>query len=198
MLDELIYDLADIDRAATIPGVGFVKLKLKKLGSIDLLLAALRRIRAHGLQPVLGDGTATDIACLLEARVAALEIGNAGEMNGFLKLRRSLLRPALPFAGGAIRLDQGYVPEIDRAALAACTVVRERHAVPRTALRGGEKPRTVNGDRATMHRDCNRCRLHCSRMRCRRPQPVPTSREAECGNYEATRAEKTETGSRNV
>lgn len=134
MLDESIYGLADIDRAATIPGVGFVKLKLKKLGSMDLLLAGLRRIRARGLQPVLGDGTATDIACRLEACAAALEIGNAGEMNGFLKLQRALLRPALPFAHGAIRLYHGYVPEIDRAALAACTISRERHARPRVAL----------------------------------------------------------------
>lgn len=136
MLDESIYGLADIDRAANIRGVGFVKLKLKKLGDLDRLLAALRRVRDRGLEPVLGDGTATDIACRLEAHAAVLEIRNAGEMNGFLKLQRPLFREALPFADGAIRLLPGYRCEIDPETLAACSIARERYVIAKTAPAG--------------------------------------------------------------
>ncbi len=113
MLDESIYGIAEIERAAKIPGVGFVKVKLKKLGSLARLEAALRRIAELGLTPVLGDGTATDISCWMEAAVARTTIGNAGENNGFLKLVDPLFRNRLPFSRGAIRLPAGWWPEID-------------------------------------------------------------------------------------
>lgn len=128
MLDEAIYGLADIDRAAAIQGVGFVKLKLKKLGGISRLIEGLERIRALGLQPVLGDGTATDIGDWLEACVARNTIRNAGEMNGYLKLATPLFTPRLPFADGAVRLPAGYVPEVDRAAVSRFTTTTERFA----------------------------------------------------------------------
>src|SRR6185437_10689547 len=54
MLDESIYSVSDIERAATIEGVGFVKVKLKKLGSLARLEKALRRIDELGLTAVLG------------------------------------------------------------------------------------------------------------------------------------------------
>lgn len=138
MLDESIYGLADIDRAAAIAGVGFVKLKLKKLGDLDRLMAGLQRIRARGLEPVLGDGTATEIACWLEACAGAAAIRNAGEMNGFLKLARPLLRQRLPFADGAIQLAPGWRPEIDPETLDACTTARERYAIPSGARAGAQ------------------------------------------------------------
>jgi L-Ala-D/L-Glu epimerase len=122
MLDESIYGVADIDRAAAIEGVGFVKLKLKKIGSIDMLEAALARIRALGLTPVLGDGVSLEIGCWMEACVAGRCLDNAGEMNGFLKTRERLFANPLPFAAGAIRVPAGYVPQIDRERLAGCTV----------------------------------------------------------------------------
>jgi L-Ala-D/L-Glu epimerase len=114
MLDESIYDVTDIDRAATINGVGFVKLKLKKIGSIDMLEAALARIRAFGLTPVLGDGVSLEIGCWMEACVAARCIDNAGEMNGFLKASERLFVNPLQFTAGAIRIPAGYIPQIDR------------------------------------------------------------------------------------
>ena len=128
MLDESIYGIAEIDRAATLPGVGFVKVKLKKLGGLEELERALQHIRAVGLEPVLGDGTATDISCWMEACVARSTIRNAGEMNGFLKLQRRLFETELPFVDGAIRLPAGFGPRIDRAALAAATETSRRHA----------------------------------------------------------------------
>lgn len=122
MLDESIYGTADIDRAAAIEGVGFVKLKLKKVGGLDLLHAALERIRHHGMTPVLGDGTATEISCWQEACVARLAIDNAGEMNGFLKFRDRLFTDPLGFSDGAILLRPGFRPTLDKDVLRRVTV----------------------------------------------------------------------------
>ena len=133
MLDESIYGPSDITRAATVPGVGFVKLKLKKLGGLRRLIAALKQIREHGLKPVLGDGTASEIACWMEACAGRNLIEGAGEMNGFLKLREGLFLPPLPCVAGEIRLPAGYQPAIDRAAIARATVARERYAAAMTA-----------------------------------------------------------------
>ena len=119
MMDESIYSLADIDRAAAMTGVGFVKLKLKKLGGVDRLEAGLRRIRALGLTPVLGDGMSVEVGCWAEACVAAKLIDNAGEMNGFLKPRSRLLENPLPLDHGDVVLDPGYRPVLDRDCLAA-------------------------------------------------------------------------------
>jgi L-alanine-DL-glutamate epimerase-like enolase superfamily enzyme len=125
MLDESIYGPSDIERAGGIANVGFVKLKLKKIGTLDQLAAALGRIRALGMKPVLGDGVSLEIACWMEACVAAHTIDNAGEMNGFLKARERLLENPLEFDRGAIRLPAGYAPRVDRRALAAHTILEE-------------------------------------------------------------------------
>ena len=114
MIDESIYGLHEIDRAAAIDGVGFVKLKLKKLGGMDLLVEGLERIRDNGMEPVLGDGTATEIGCWQEACVARTMIRNAGEMNGFLKFRDKLFADPLVFENGAIQLKQGMRPTLDK------------------------------------------------------------------------------------
>jgi L-alanine-DL-glutamate epimerase-like enolase superfamily enzyme len=125
MLDESIYGLPDIERAARVKGVGFVKLKLKKLGGARRLERALKRIRELGLTPVLGDGTATEIGCWQEACVARTTIDNAGENNGFLKLRAPLFRRPLRFERGDLVLEPGR-PELDHAALAAGSVESRR------------------------------------------------------------------------
>ncbi|MEI8035816.1 MAG: enolase C-terminal domain-like protein [Betaproteobacteria bacterium] len=113
MLDESIYDERDIDRAATMPGVGFVKLKLKKMGSIDMLHSALQKIRNLGMEPVLGDGVSMEIGCWMEACVARSTITNAGEMNGFLKPKTRILANPLIFAQGAIELPAHYWPKLN-------------------------------------------------------------------------------------
>lgn len=126
MLDESIYGMADIERAGTIEGIGAVKLKVKKLGGIDRLEAGLKRIRELGMVPILGDGVAADIGCWVEGCVARGTIDNAGEFNGFLKPRTSLLKNPLEFKDGALQLKAGYVPEMDRALLKHHTVATER------------------------------------------------------------------------
>jgi L-alanine-DL-glutamate epimerase-like enolase superfamily enzyme len=122
MLDESIYGLDDIERAAGIPNVGFVKLKLKKVGSAQDLEKGLNRIKALGMTPVLGDGVSMDLGCWFEVCVGARCIDNAGEMNGFLKTGFSLFRNPMTFRDGAVHLPAGYWPEIDEDRLHACTL----------------------------------------------------------------------------
>lgn len=121
MLDESIYNLADIDRAAEI-GAGYVKLKLMKLGSLTALAQGVARIRELGMQPVLGNGVASDIGCWMEACVAARCIDNAGEMNGYLRQRQSLAGPAIAVAAGAMQLAPGLQPRLDWDRVQRCTV----------------------------------------------------------------------------
>jgi len=133
MLDESIYDIADIERAARLSGIGLIKLKLKKTGSVERLRRGLLRIRELGMEPVLGDGVAADIGCWMEACVARDTIRNAGELNGFLKPKARLFRTPLRFAEGALHLPAGFAPEIDRAAIEAHRLAEERFAAPRIA-----------------------------------------------------------------
>jgi L-alanine-DL-glutamate epimerase-like enolase superfamily enzyme len=121
MLDESIYDETDIERAARL-GASFVKLKLMKLGSLDRLDRALALIRELGMEPVLGNGVASEVGCWMEACVARHHLRNAGEMNGFLRQAAPLAAPPLPASSGAIRMPPGFAPRLDPAALAAVTL----------------------------------------------------------------------------
>lgn len=137
MLDESIYSENDIERARTVPGVGLIKLKLKKLGSLTRLETALRRISAMGMQPVLGDGTATDISCWMEAGIARSTIRSAGENNGFLKLTQQLFVEPLPFGGGAIRLPKGWWPKVDEARVRQLATETRRYAARSVVSQAG-------------------------------------------------------------
>ncbi|MGE5739982.1 MAG: mandelate racemase/muconate lactonizing enzyme family protein [Betaproteobacteria bacterium] len=123
MLDESIYDVADIERAADECACAYVKVKLMKFVGLDGLVAAIERIRALGMRAVLGNGVACDVSCWMEACVAARHIDNAGEMNGFLKARRMLLARPLVCERGDIVIEPG-VPSLDPDALD--TFTRER------------------------------------------------------------------------
>ncbi len=128
MLDEPICTLADIERAGAIEGVGFCKLKLKRFGGMARLREGLQAVRAHGMEPVLGDGLGSEIQSWLEACAAADTIRNAGEFNGFRKTKDRLLTPHLPFDRGAIVLPAGYAPALDMAALDDATKEIVTHA----------------------------------------------------------------------
>lgn len=104
MLDESIYGDAEIERAAELGGVTYVKLKLMKAGSINNLMRQLVRIRELGMIPVLGNGVASDPGCWMEACVAHAIIDNAGEMNGFLKPDTKLFLEPLSVSSGAISM----------------------------------------------------------------------------------------------
>ena len=113
MLDESIYDMADIECAARI-GAAFVKLKLMKLGSLDALARGLARIRELGMTPVLGNGVASDIGCWMEACAASAMIDNAGEMNGYLRQREGLVHAPIAVEAGSMVLEPGFLPALHR------------------------------------------------------------------------------------
>lgn len=117
MLDEPICTLDDIDRAAGIEGVGLCKLKLKRFGGLERLVEGLERVRAGGMEPVLGDGLGSEICNWMEACVARATIRNAGEFNGYLKTRDRLFGDPLGFDNGALIMAAGYSPEIDSSAI---------------------------------------------------------------------------------
>lgn len=121
MLDESIYDIGDIERAASI-GAAFVKLKLMKCSSLGALACGIARIRELGMQPVLGNGVASDVGCWMEACVAAAMIDNAGEMNGYLRQREGIAMAPIPVRAGAMQLDPRTGPELHRECLQRMTV----------------------------------------------------------------------------
>lgn len=124
MLDESIYSEREIERAAASGAAEYIKVKLMKFSSLARLEAAIARIRALEMKPVLGNGVATDVGCWMEACVAARHIDNAGEMNGFLKPRERLLADPLPFRDGAIEIPARWRPRVDTAALDRLALAR--------------------------------------------------------------------------
>jgi L-alanine-DL-glutamate epimerase-like enolase superfamily enzyme len=127
MLDESIYGVDDIRRAADLAAARYIKLKLMKLGGLDRLATAIDAIRDCGMEPVLGNGVAGEIGCWMEACVAHGRINNAGEMNGFLKPAAPILTAPLKIESGAIVLEPGYRPALDAAAVARCTLERQSY-----------------------------------------------------------------------
>jgi L-Ala-D/L-Glu epimerase len=129
MLDEPICAIADVERAGSIKNVGFCKLKLKRFGGLDLVREALDAVRAHGMEPVLGDGLGVELGCWMEGCIAHVTVRNAGEFNGFLKPRVRLFAEPLQFSAGELVLSPGFRPLIDRDVLAAHETARERFAL---------------------------------------------------------------------
>ncbi|HVO89400.1 MAG TPA: enolase C-terminal domain-like protein, partial [Casimicrobiaceae bacterium] len=125
MVDESIYDVSDIERAAELGAASYVKVKLMKFVTLARLAAAIERIKALGMRAVLGNGVACDLGCWMEGCVAARMIDNAGEMNGFLKARSGLLDTPLRFDNGAIVLSPRFAPRLDRERIAPYRVAAE-------------------------------------------------------------------------
>jgi hypothetical protein len=87
---------------------------------------ALDTVRAHGMEPVLGDGLGTELGCWMEGCVARVTVRNAGEFNGFLKPKVRLFAEPLQFVAGELIFQPGFRPLIDRHALAAHETACER------------------------------------------------------------------------
>lgn len=121
MLDESIYGLEDIKRAAAL-GARFVKLKLMKTVSLTALAEGLTLIRDLGMEPVLGNGVASDLGCWMEACVARRYITNAGEMNGFLRQQSSLTATPIAVERGEMQLRAGQTLVLDDIRIAAARV----------------------------------------------------------------------------
>jgi L-alanine-DL-glutamate epimerase-like enolase superfamily enzyme len=123
MLDEPICTLADIERAAELDGIRFCKVKLKRFGSLSRLEAGIRQILANGMGAVLGDGLGSDLHGWMEGCVAARCVDNAGEFNGFLKMTGRLLKDALHFENGVLRMPDTDRPAMDRTRIEAATTL---------------------------------------------------------------------------
>jgi len=126
MLDESVYNFADIQRAAGIEGVGYIKIEMEKFGGVEMAKTGLEMIRACGMIPVAGNGAASDISSWMEACTARLTVDVPCEMHGFLKLKTPLLQDRLPFVDGAIVLAPGYFPRVDEGAVARYTTFSQR------------------------------------------------------------------------
>lgn len=130
MLDEPICALEDIERAATIDGVGLCKVKLKRFGSIATLRDAIKLVHELGMTAVLGDGLGAEINCWMEGCAADGLLKNAGEFNGYVKIRpeHRLLKDPLPFVDGEMIIPAGWWPEMDTEKLGKHTLQAERFA----------------------------------------------------------------------
>ncbi len=125
MLDESIYGVDDIYRAKELNAAKYIKVKLMKLGSMSNLVDSILLIKKLGMRAVLGNGVATDIGCWMEAIIASKHIDNAGEMNGFLKPRESILINPLSFSNGSINLLKDYKPLLNMDVIDKYTVASE-------------------------------------------------------------------------
>ena len=127
MLDEPICNISDIKKASKIEGVKLCKLKLKRFISVVKLIEAIKIAHNLGLEIVLGDGLGTEINCWMEARIANGLIDNAGEYNGFIKIKpeaRILLNP-LKFDNGYLIIPKNWNLEIDSDKLQKYSIVSE-------------------------------------------------------------------------
>ncbi|MGI9386217.1 MAG: mandelate racemase/muconate lactonizing enzyme family protein [Methyloligellaceae bacterium] len=130
MLDEPICTLTDIERAATMDGVELCKVKLKRFVSMNALGEAIDRIKELGMTAVLGDGLGADINCWMEACAARDRIENAGEFNGYVKVRPDsrILENPLPFENGHMHLPAGYWPRMDQKLLESQSLESRRYS----------------------------------------------------------------------
>lgn len=131
MLDESIYGIEDIDRAAQLGCADLIKMKLVKSGGLTRLRAALQTTHARGMRTVLGNGVASDIGGWMEACIAHGLVDTVGEMNGFLKPRDRLFENPLEVQQGKVLVPRGYEPRLDRGVLQRCTQGHERFVATR-------------------------------------------------------------------
>ena len=127
MLDEPISSKEDIKRASHIEGVGLCKLKLKRFMSISRLEESINYAHSLGLKIVIGDGLGSEINCWMEAKIASGLIENAGEYNGFLKIKPEarILSDPIKFQDGFFIIPNNWKLEIDRDKLEKYSINKE-------------------------------------------------------------------------
>jgi O-succinylbenzoate synthase len=126
-LDESIYGMESLEKARNLGCAQFVKFKLMKISSAASLAEHIKKSREYGFGVILGNGAAGEISCYHEALVAQKMGARAGEMNGFLKQKESILLESLPTRNGGILLRPQFSLKLDPTKL-------ERYAVDRLIL----------------------------------------------------------------
>lgn len=129
MMDESIHGIEEVERVAALRCADYVKFKLMKSGSRRLLAEQIALAQRQGLKVVLGNGVAGEIGCYHEA-LAGLQAGleAAGEMNGFLKIRRSVLPEPIISKDGGIVVVPGFDPKPSADHIAEMAIDRQRWA----------------------------------------------------------------------
>jgi L-alanine-DL-glutamate epimerase-like enolase superfamily enzyme len=112
-LDESIYGMDSVEKAKKLGCARFVKFKIMKMGSAEALAQAIETSRQMGFDIILGNGAAGEVSCYQEALVAGRMSIRAGEMNGFLKQKESILAQGLKTSGGKIFLAPDYRLRLD-------------------------------------------------------------------------------------
>jgi L-alanine-DL-glutamate epimerase-like enolase superfamily enzyme len=112
-LDESIYGIEAVEKAGRLRCARFVKFKIMKMGSGDALAQGIETAKKFGFEVVLGNGAAGEISCYHEALIASKMITRAGEMNGFLKQKESILAEGLETQGGKIILQPEFSLKLD-------------------------------------------------------------------------------------
>jgi L-alanine-DL-glutamate epimerase-like enolase superfamily enzyme len=112
-LDESIYGMESVIKARQLGCAQFVKFKLMKMGSAEALVKHIEESRKYGFEVILGNGAAGEISGYHEALVASKMITRAGEMNGFLKQKESILVESLKTQSGKILLAPNFSLKLD-------------------------------------------------------------------------------------
>jgi L-Ala-D/L-Glu epimerase len=136
MLDESVTSEDDLEKLIRLRCAQVVKFKLMKAGGMAALKRLILRAREAGLKVVLGNGVAGDMGNFHEMVVARRHVETAGEMNGFLKQRESLLSNPYSISDGSVTFPEGYVPRLDWRKVESYTVESEPATRVSTAVKG--------------------------------------------------------------
>lgn len=105
MLDESINTIQDLEYAISNECCNYVKFKLMKHGSFEITRQMIERALSANLQVIIGNGVQSEWACMQEAQlIAQMDKVNAGENNGFLKQKFSILDEPIHFQDGNMRV----------------------------------------------------------------------------------------------
>jgi hypothetical protein len=107
--------------------VSLCKLKLKRFVSISKLTESINYAHSLGLEIVIGDGLGSEINCWMEAKIASGLIENAGEYNGFLKIKPEarILSNPIKFQNGFLETEDNWKLQIDRDKLEKYSIYKE-------------------------------------------------------------------------
>ena len=95
--------------------------------SISRLKESINYAHSLGLKIVIGDGLGSEINCWMEAKIACGLIENAGEYNGFLKIKPEarILSDPIKFQDGFFIIPNNWKLEIDRDKLEKYSINKE-------------------------------------------------------------------------
>ncbi len=115
MLDESITDSDSIVKTAELKAADMIKLKWMKQGGWFYLREMLETANQYGLKVILGNGVSGPLNNHQEAAfwlTFLKEFNQAGEMNGFLKLKKKIFKDGLDFKNGSLHLSSASMINI--------------------------------------------------------------------------------------